>query len=268
LSQKSAARLGFVMLVAGGLLAAAAVAGVRLGWLAWREGWQMMFAATAFNLGALGLGLVWLAAALRNNHREGRRPGLAALLGAVLLLWPPLAAVLHHLTLPPIHDFTTDTENPPAFAALLKFRRAGDNPPGYDGAVRIAPPFFDTAATDAGRGKTLALSEVLHNRYQDLLKPRAYFAAGAKDPVATFFWRDFNAVKKTGWDIIAFDEKAGRIEAVQTSFWFGRISDIVIRVRRAGAGARTDIRSQSRSDRVDDGANQANVRRFFSFLSG
>jgi hypothetical protein len=268
MSQRSTARLAFALLLLAALTALAAVAGVRLDWFDYVLGWRLMIPATLLALAALAAALLWLAAALRNNDRAGRRLGLAALAGAALLLWPPVSGFFHRLTLPPIHDFATDTEVPPGFAALLKFRGPGDNSPAWDGAALIAPPLLDTAASDAGRGKTLSLSEVLHNRYQDLLKPRAYFAEGAKDPAATFFWRDFNAVKKTGWTIIAFDQKAGRIEAVQTSFWFGRISDIAIRVRRAGAGARTDIRSQSRSDAVDDGANQANVRRFFGLLSG
>jgi hypothetical protein len=258
MSQRRTAHIALAFLLLAALVAAMAVAGVRLGWFAYGPGWQLMIPATALGLAALAAALAWLAAALRNNDRTGRGAGLAALCGALLLLYPPLSTVFHRLTSPAIHDFTTDTENPPRFAALLKYRGPADNSPVYDGEARVR---FE--------GETRSLSYVLHDHYRDLLKPRAGFAIGSKDPVATFFWRDFNAMKKTGWTIIAWDEKAGRIEAVASSFWFGRPSDIVVRVRPAGIkGARTDIRSQSRQDPVDDGANAAHVKRFFRILGG
>lgn len=266
MSQRNTARLAFLLLVLAALVAAVAVAGVRLNWFAYALGWRLMIPATVLALVALAAALAWLAAALRNNHRAGRGAGLAALTGAALLLWPPLSTLFHHLTAPPIHDFTTDTENPPRFVALLKFRTAADNPPGFDGSAPIAAPLLDIGAPAAIRGKAQPLSEVLHNRYPDILKPQVGFAIGSKDPAATFFWRDFEAAKKTGWTIIDTSARDGRIEATHASFWFGRISDIVIRARHAGAGARTDFRSQSRDDAVDDGANAANARRFFSLV--
>jgi hypothetical protein len=68
------------------------------------------------------------------------------------------------------------------------------------------------------------------------------------------FWRCFNAVKKMGWRIVDYSEKEGRIEATATSFWFGQVSDIVIRVRPAGTlGARFDMRARSQSNERDFG---------------
>jgi fatty-acyl-CoA synthase len=87
---------------------------------------------------------------------------------------------------------------------------------------------------------------------------------GSKDPGAVYFWRDFEAVKKTGWTIVAFNDKTRRIEATTRSFWFGRISDIVIEARASGLGARTVIRSQSRHDRIDEGANGAKIKLFLA----
>ena len=57
--------------------------------------------------------------------------------------------------------------------------------------------------------------------------------------------------------------KDGRIEATAQSFWFGRTSDIVIRVRRAGSiGARTDARAESREGTIDHGFNIFLLRDF------
>jgi hypothetical protein len=256
MSQRTAARLGFCLLVLAALTALSAVAGVRLGWLAYGDGYRLMFPATGLGLLALAAALFWLGAALKANQSAGRGPGLIALFGALLLVSPPLSTVARRLASPPIHDFTTDTENPPRFVALLKFRGPHDNPPGFDGGV---PVRFE--------GEQRMLSYVLHDHYRDILKPHAGFAIGSKDPLATFFWRDFETAKKTGWTIVDASEKDGRIEATHASFWFGRISDIVIQVRKAGAGARTDLRSQSRDESIDDGFNAANAKRFFGLLA-
>jgi len=61
------------------------------------------------------------------------------------------------------------------------------------------------------------------------------------------------------------DEKDLRIEATDRSFWFGRTSDIVIRVRQAGAiGSRVDVRSMSREAGNDHGRNVARLKAFFN----
>jgi hypothetical protein len=256
MSQRTIARLGLAALVLAAAVAVTAVAGVRLGLMPYAQGWQLMIPATGLGLVALGLGLAWLTRALKANDGSGRRAGLAAVAGAALLLYAPVTTYFHRLTSPPIHDFTTDTENPPGFVMLAKLRGANANPAAYQGST---PVVFE--------GKTVTLSEVLHDHYRDILKPHAGFAVGSKDPIATFFWRNFETVKHTGWTVIAYDEKQARIEATTASFWFGRVSDIVIQVRRAGTGARTDLRVQSRDDAIDDGANAALAKRYFRLLA-
>ena len=64
-----------------------------------------------------------------------------------------------------------------------------------------------------------------------------------------------------------FNAHDARIEATHASFWFGRISDIAVQVRRAGAGARTDLRVQSRNDARDDGAGAAIAKRYFALVA-
>ena len=256
MSQTAAARFGFAVFAVATLLAVIAVAGVRLGLLPYAEGWRMMFPATGLGVAALGLGLTWLVKALKANNGATRGLGLTTLLGSMLLLYSPVTTFFHRLTSPPIHDFTTDTENPPGFVALAKLRGPGDNPATYDGSVKVS---FE--------GKQVTLDEVVHDHYRDILKPHAGFAVGSKNPIDTFFLRDLEAVKRLGWTIVDSSEKDGRIEATTSSFWFGRVSDIVVQVRRAGAGARTDLRAQSRDDALDDGANAALAKRYFRTLA-
>jgi len=65
-----------------------------------------------------------------------------------------------------------------------------------------------------------------------------------------------------GWEIVASDASAGRIEATATTAWFGFKDDVVVRVRPEAAGSRIDVRSVSRVGRSDVGANAARIRAF------
>ncbi len=86
-------------------------------------------------------------------------------------------------------------------------------------------------------------------------------------PRQILFWHAFERAKDMGWNIVAFDEKADTIEATNTAFWFGLVSDISIRVKEAGrVGGRLDIRSKSRAGENDMGLNAAIVRGFVHSL--
>jgi hypothetical protein len=252
-SQQAAARFGFAALVLAALIAAAAVLSVRLALLSYDDGYTLMAAAAAVGLVTLLLGGLWTARALQRNDGAHRRLGLTAFLGAALLLYPPVSTTLKRLTIPALYDVTTDTADPPRFVELLKQRGQDSNAPEFDGARQIA---YD--------GEMHTVTYVLHDYYANQLRPAAGFVPGSKDPGAVYFWRDFEAVKQTGWTIVAFNEQTRRIEASTASFWFGRISDIVIEARAAGMGARTVIRSQSRHDTIDDGANGENIKMFLA----
>ena len=69
-----------------------------------------------------------------------------------------------------------------------------------------------------------------------------------------------------GWAIVAVDTDAGRVEATETTSWFGFKDDIVVRVRPATGGARVDVRSVSRVGLGDLGANAARIREFLARL--
>jgi uncharacterized protein (DUF1499 family) len=71
-----------------------------------------------------------------------------------------------------------------------------------------------------------------------------------------------------GWTIVAKAPAEGRIEATDTTFWFGFTDDIVIRVAPDEQAERTriDIRSKSRIGRSDVGTNAARVRAYLERL--
>jgi len=74
--------------------------------------------------------------------------------------------------------------------------------------------------------------------------------------------------QRMGWRIVAAVPTEGRIEASDTTFWFGFIDDIVIRVRPEGNGALLDIRSVSRVGLSDVGTNAGRIRKFIARLKG
>lgn len=54
--------------------------------------------------------------------------------------------------------------------------------------------------------------------------------------------------------------KEGRIEATDTTFWFGFKDDIVVRITSTARGSRIDVRSVSRVGRSDLGTNAKRVK--------
>jgi hypothetical protein len=247
------ARLALFLLALACLTALAAVGGVRLSLIPFGEGLSVMAAATALDLLALVLALAWLFSAVTGNQGAGKRVGLVAFLGSLLMSWPPLHTVYLGFISPAIHDAATSPEDPPQFVALAKLRRPGMNSPAYDGSKQI---HF--------HGETNTADYMLHTYYADTItKPYARLLTSK----SKLFWHAFETVKKMGWNIVDYSEKDGRIEATEKSFWFGQTADIVIRVQEAGTlGARLDARSQSETGLSDFGGNIMRLEAFLKAL--
>jgi uncharacterized protein (DUF1499 family) len=164
---------------------------------------------------------------------------LAALCGLAAFYLPYRQQLMARLV-PPIHDITTDTSNPPAFVAVLPLRAGAANPPEYAGAE---------------------VAELQRAAYPDLMTlelattPDAVFAAALL------------VVAASGWELVDANAEAGRIEAVATTRWFGFKDDVVIRIQPGRTGASlVDLRSKSRVGRSDIGANAARIRGFLTAL--
>jgi hypothetical protein len=233
---------------------------VRQGLLPDASASALMIPATALAVLALVLALLWARSALITNQGAGKRLGLLALVGAAAFLYPPLSYVYSGLTSLPIHDVSTDTEDPPQFVALAK------RPPGANGTR------FDGNAMIAYRGEHNTVNYVLHTYYYTLTKPLSPLLpptlANPAPPMAKMFWRCFNRAKDMGWHIIDYNEIEGRIEAQASSFWFGQISDIVIRIRPAGTlGARFDMRAQTLMGNRDFGHNLELIKTYRTSLN-
>jgi hypothetical protein len=255
--QLIAARTALAALLLGVLGAIAAVAGVRLGYLTDKAGSTLMIPATGLGLLALVLALLWLRSALTRNAGDGKRPGLIALFGAMAFLYSPLQYVYYGFEALPIYDATTDTEDPPQFVALAKLPSAASR--AYDGQRRI--PY--SGPDPRYKGSEVTVAYAFHDKYPLLTKPHTGLLISPQKA----YWRCFETVKRLGWTIVDASEKDLRIEATDRSLWFGRISDIVVRVRPAGSmGVRVDLRSESRDGEPDHGRNAARLKAFFGIF--
>src|SRR5471030_1367139 len=122
--QLMAARGALTSLVLAVLAGIGAVVCVRLGIFTDTGGRTVMILATGLGLLALGLTLVWLKQALTRNAGDGKPLGLVALAGSLIFLYHPLTYVHYGFTALPIHDATTDPEDPPQFVTLAKIQPA------------------------------------------------------------------------------------------------------------------------------------------------
>lgn len=186
---------------------------------------------------ALGLGTV-----VPTRPGERRRGFVAAVLAIVVgvaAAYTPLTWFLRAQQSPELNDVTTDTNSPPPLVVTLQLRRGASNPatyPGANAAVLQRAAYPDIAPV------MLAVS-----------------------PDEAF--RRVDAVAMAmGWDVVARAPADGRLEAVATSEWFGFRDDIVVRIRRDGAGSRVDIRSKSRDGESDLGVNARRIREFIARL--
>src|SRR5207302_9610810 len=72
-------------------------------------------------------------------------------------------------------------------------------------------------------------------------------------PPSAAFTRARDAAEGMGWLIVAAEPAAGRLEATDSTLWFGFKDDIVVRIVPQGSGSRIDVRSVSRVGRSDLG---------------
>jgi uncharacterized protein (DUF1499 family) len=82
------------------------------------------------------------------------------------------------------------------------------------------------------------------------------------------FERALLVARDSGWEIVAAKREEGRIEATDTTFWFGFKDDVVIRITPALDGSRVDVRSLSRVGKSDVGTNAKRIRAYFRKLEG
>ena len=230
-------RLVPLLAVIAALMLLIAGPGTRLEFWDFGFGFTLMGWAVYIGLGAAGLALLF---ALIPKTRRGN----IGVLVVAIVIGVATAAVPWSLreqarSLPRIHDITTDTHNPPEFVAVAPLRADAPNPVEYEGE-------------EIARQQREAYPEI------QPLETDIYPAIVFDHALAT--------AETLGWEIVAADSDIGRIEATDTTFWFGFKDDVVIRIQGSDGGSIVDVRSKSRVGLSDVGANAARIRRFMDAL--
>ena len=132
----------------------------------------------------------------------------------------------------PIHNISTDVNDPPQFTHAQTLRGDQANPIEYDknalaAVQQAAYPDVKTLVTSTTRAE-------LHGR------ARA-------------------ALEGMGLEVTRDDAAAGELEAVATTFWYAFKDDVVVRLREMDGQTHMDVRSVSRIGQSDLGANAKRI---------
>lgn len=159
---------------------------------------------------------------------------LTLIISATAIYWQYKAR-----SVPPIHDITTDIQNPPEFVAMERLRAEAPNPPEYAGEEtaeqqREAYPYI----------QPLVVSEAVQEVIDEIVM----------------------LISERDWKIVSVNREDGRIEATEKLAWFGFKDDVVIRVTETEEGTRVDMRSKSRIGGSDIGINAERIDQFLTDL--
>jgi hypothetical protein len=230
-------------------LALAAISGLghRWGWWTFGTGFAVLKWAAYLAIAALVLSVV--GAVLNRPGRRHRKTetgsgrgigqGFAWTLVGVVVSAGMIAVPVYWLYraqhAPRIHDISTDTVDPPRFEAILPQRRDAPNSAEYGGA---------------------AIAAQQQAAYPDI---RSLLIARPPGEVFDFA---LAKVRAHDWRVVDARRAQGRIEATDTTFWFGFKDDVVIRIRAVTGGSELDMRSVSRVGLSDVGTNARRIRCF------
>ncbi len=204
---------------------------------------NLFLAASLSMLGVMALGVIALLGLLISfvfSKRSWRKFGVIATIAGLLPLFGLYMTVgFSSFAKPPIHDISTDLQDPPIYVAAVEARSSSDNSLDYAGAE---------------------LAKTQKQAYPDIAPVVSTLSK------ADAFNRSLQTVDSLGWTLLAEDADSGRIEAYEKSKLFGFVDDVVIRVRATEDGSRIDVRSVSRIGQGDLGANANRIRRFITAL--
>ncbi|SDL20366.1 Uncharacterized conserved protein, DUF1499 family [Franzmannia pantelleriensis] len=202
--------------------------GTAFGWL--RQGAYVALAAAAMGLMTL------LVASLCKRVQPALVGGLV-IVAVASMMWVPYQLQQRAQQVPPIHDITTDLDDPPAFVTLAEAREAAPNAVDHPGErtarqQREAYPDIQPIMLELSLDDALSAAE-----------------AAALDQ---------------GWALA--EVSRDRIEATATTRWFGFKDDVAIRLSEVEGGTQVDVRSASRLGRSDMGTNAQRIRDYLAAL--
>lgn len=240
LSATGVAKAGFALALVAVLSLIVAALGTGWGWWGFRSAFGAIGWIAYGGLLAAAIALVGGAMSIQRKSRIGIALGLLGLAVGVTSAWVPYANRMALRASPRLSDITTDMVNPPNFVAVLELREKAK----ARNKVTYGP----------------AKAKLQKQHYPDI-KPITLDL-----PPGQAFDKALTTARTMGWTIVATDKAAARIEASETSFWFGFVDDVVIRISPDAKGSRVDVRSSSRIGRRDARVNATRVRKFLSAI--
>lgn len=178
---------------------------------------------TARNEAFSGKSLVWI----------GRILGLIAASPLIIILYAASKV-------PPIHDISTNLQNPPKFESVLAVRTDDHNPLDRQNPENLA---------ELQKAAYPSLGSIFINKQLNQVFEQAHALVLAR-----------------GWEVIGVSKSDGRIEATATSPIMRFKDDVVIRMRSEADRTVVDMRSVSRVGKSDLGANAARIKAFLADL--
>ncbi len=219
--------LSFILLI---LLPVSAL-GSRFGLWPFTLGLLILAASTIGGVILEVVSAIWLLRSPKPANKTLLRHTSLICIPAVLLF----ASALANPNRAPIHNISTDIDNPPVFVDAVALRGANSNPLEYSAEV----------------------AAIQCETYPDVKTLESSLSA------ADAFDRAVQTAESLGWEVHAKTATEGRIEAYETTFWFGFIDDVVIRITpTSNGGSAIDLRSVSRVGVSDLGANASRIGRF------
>ncbi len=213
--------------------------GNRLGWWDFRAGFAILKYAFFGAIITLCLTIIGIYKGPSGEYNRRFLLALPPLLISLFLVYIPLKFIWAAKNVPRIHDITTDPDNPPVFSAILPLRKDASNSVVYGGP--------EIAALQ--RKGYPEIKPVMMSMTPDQAFQKALLTA-----------------EKMGWKIVEVSPPDRRIEATDTTLWFGFKDDIIIRITPANGGSRIDARSVSRVGVSDVGANAKRIKNYLKKL--
>ena len=211
---------------------------IHLGVLAPIQGFYCFaLGAVLGSLLAVGFGIAGLLRTREGSGRSGRGQAWTGLGIGVGLLLLVINGASGGGGAPPIHDITTNIEDPP----------------GYSDSVRNAPDRINGVDYPDGGSEVPAQQRAA---FPDLTSIQLSTTPGKA------LERSQRAAEALGWTVTWIDLDTLLMEAYETTSVFRFVDDIAIRVRPEGSGAVIDLRSNSRVGQSDLGVNAARIIAF------
>ncbi len=223
--------VGLACLIVGAL-------GSKMGIWGFQAGFMFLAVGVVLATVCFFLGVIAFVVSIVKNMRAERGAVLIGVAVSVVILALMGGQYMTAQSVPPIHNISTDTENPPQFDKIVALRGEAANSLEY----------------------TADVAQKQREAYPQL-----------KSHISTFSQSEMVSkaaavVEQLGMELVSTDAGAGIVEATDTTFWFGFKDDVVIRVQAEGAGSVVDVRSVSRVGQSDLGKNAERIGEILAAL--